>query len=96
MTWYRRWTDYIESIEGSTVDSPGRIDNSDLFDAAKVGGLSLSNLREDATEICDFKCVPKEVWDTLVDWYGTVDGQVRTCETNVYLNFIYTIFFIYF
>lgn len=70
--WFNQCTVYLGFEEGGGKDpdpaNPGPIDNKELFDAE-------GELKEHMIEQIDYALIPTEVWESLVNEFGLVQGQ---------------------
>ncbi|KAJ8245506.1 hypothetical protein GJAV_G00271450 [Gymnothorax javanicus] len=98
--WFKQWKKYVgfDSWDkyqmGDQNVYPGPVDNAGLL----KDGDTLS-LKEHLIDELDYILVPTEGWNTLVGWYGLIDGQepiarkvveqgmfVKHCKVEVYLT----------
>uniref|UniRef100_H2ZMQ8 Ubiquitin carboxyl-terminal hydrolase n=1 Tax=Ciona savignyi TaxID=51511 RepID=H2ZMQ8_CIOSA len=70
--WYKQWLKFVSSDDYGYVSRenlhPGPIDNSSLFTDD-----SYERLKDHLSEEIDYKLLPKEAWDQLVNTYGLVN-----------------------
>uniref|UniRef100_H2ZMQ9 Ubiquitin carboxyl-terminal hydrolase n=1 Tax=Ciona savignyi TaxID=51511 RepID=H2ZMQ9_CIOSA len=85
--WYKQWLKFVSSDDYGYVSRenlhPGPIDNSSLF----TGDDSYERLKDHLSEEIDYKLLPKEAWDQLVNTYGLVIEQgsfFKKCSIEVY------------
>ncbi|GFR98798.1 ubiquitin carboxyl-terminal hydrolase 15, partial [Elysia marginata] len=96
--WFKQWKKYVGYDQWDTHSMgdqsvhPGPIDNTSLLHQEKM------ILKEDLVDELDYVLLPKEGFEKLASWYGTVPGQepiirnvieqgvfVKHCKVEVYL-----------
>jgi len=74
--WFKQWQKYVGNTypyeKGKETSFPGPIDNTSLFaDITKS-----DDLKNHLMEGVDYELLPVEAWESLLNWYGMVDGSV--------------------
>ncbi|XP_034252607.1 ubiquitin carboxyl-terminal hydrolase 15-like [Thrips palmi] len=69
-SWFTRLMDYLNSDDPNDAENPGPIDNSSILQ-----GDDNELLREHLIDEMDYKLVPEDIWEYLVNIYGLAGGQ---------------------